>query len=388
MKTLKYDPIGIKKSNGLFNKSIDLFFSFFLLSTTIFAQTTIKEDHVQTKEIEVQLIVADLPIPWGMDFLPDGSILITEKSGRLIHFENGKKKNISGLPEILVNGQGGLLDIALHPNFNENGWIYFSYASPEGEEKGGNTAIMRAQLKEQQLVNKELLYKAEPNSTKGAHWGSRIAFDRENYLYFSIGDRYNRDVNPQNIQRDGGKIYRLHDDGSIPKNNPFVNQKNAVKAIFSYGHRNPQGMALHPQSGKIWIHEHGPKGGDEINIIEKGKNYGWPKISYGINYDGSELTDQTTAPGMEQPLYYWMPSIAPAGMAFVTSPKYPQWQGDLLVGSLKFAYLERLILENGKVVGREKLADGIGRLRNVKQAPDGFIYIAVEGKGIFRVTPL
>jgi glucose/arabinose dehydrogenase len=194
-------------------------------------------------------------------------------------------------------------------------------------------------------------------------------------------------VNPQDITRDGGKIYRTKDDGSIPTDNPFFNTSEAKKAIYSYGHRNPQGMALHPVTGKIWIHEHGPQGGDEINIIEAGKNYGWPKITYGINYNDTKITDNTSLPGMEQPIHYWVPSIAPSGMAFVTSDKYPEWKGNLLVGSLKFQYLDRCVLEGNKVVKEEKLLQDLGRVRNVRQAPDGYIYVAIEHKGIVRIVP-
>ncbi|MEW4925129.1 PQQ-dependent sugar dehydrogenase [Algibacter sp. 2305UL17-15] len=334
-----------------------------------------------------EIIVPELDIPWGMEFLPDGSMLITEKAGTLIHFRDGTKTNIEGLPEIYVRGQGGLMDIKLHPDYETNGWIYFSYASAEGDGDGGNTAIMRAKLQGNTLIDLEQLYKGVPNTKKGQHWGSRLEFDNDGYLYFSIGDRGNRDVNPQDITRDCGKIYRLNDDGSIPTDNPFFDTSEAKKAIFSYGHRNPQGMIRNPETGKIWIHEHGPKGGDEINVIEKGKNYGWPVISYGINYSGTSFTEITHKEGMEQPLFYWVPSIAPCGMAFVNSDKYPDWNGNLLVGSLKFSYLECLVLENNEVVKREKLFEGLGRFRNVKLAPDGYIYAAVEGTGILKIVP-
>jgi aldose sugar dehydrogenase len=334
-----------------------------------------------------QVVVSDLSIPWGFVFLPDKSMLITEKKGELIHFKNGKKTNINGLPEIKVQGQGGLLDIELHPDYETNGWIYISFASPYGEGDGVNTAVMRCKLKDDTLIEKQILYKASPNTKRGQHFGSRIEFDNDGYLYFSIGDRGNRDENPQDITRDGGKIYRLHDDGQIPEDNPFVNESNAKKAIFSYGHRNPQGMILHSETGDLWTHEHGPKGGDEINIIKAGKNYGWPKISYGINYSGTKFTDDTSLPGMEQPLHYWDPSIAPSGMAFVTSNIYPEWKGNLLVGSLKFHYLNRCILKNNKVIKEEKLIAGSGRVRSVKQGPDGYIYVGVEYVGIVKIIP-
>ena len=367
--------------------AVHLYF-FVVMLTSSCAQKTDKSIHLPDKiNFSAELFVDDLQNPWGMAFLPDGSLLITEKSGKLIHFKNGNKTLISNIPEILVRGQGGFLDVELHPDFAENGWIYFSYSSSEGKGSGGNTAIIRAKLQGNELVNQETLYKAVPNSSRGQHWGSRLEFDKDGYLYFSIGDRGNRDVNPQDITRDGGKIYRINDDGSIPKDNPFVGNSGAKTAIFSYGHRNPQGLTLHPETGQLWEHEHGPRGGDEINIIEKGKNYGWPVITYGINYIGTKITDETSRPGMEQPVYQWTPSIAPSGMAFVSSDKYPKWKGDLLVGSLAFQYLERLEIKNGEVTYREKLLDGMGRVRNVRQGPDGFIYVGIEGKGIFRLEP-
>jgi glucose/arabinose dehydrogenase len=351
------------------------------------AESEVKAENPEAINYTTELVVADINIPWGMAFLPDGSMLITEKAGDLIHFKNGKKTLIEGVPEIYVRGQGGLMGIKLHPDYETNGWIYLAYASAEGEGEGGNTAIMRAKLNGNQLVEKQQLYKASPNSKKGQHFGSRIEFDNEGYLYFSIGDRGEGSLNAQDITRDGGKIYRLHDDGRIPEDNPFVNVPNAKKAIYCYGNRNPQGLIINPDTGDIWEHEHGPKGGDEINIIQKGKNYGWQVISYGINYDGTSFTDITEKEGMEQPVFYWVPSIAPSGFAFVTSNKYPDWKGNMLVGALKFEYLERLVLNNGKVVKREKLLEKVGRVRDVVQAPDGYIYVAVEGKGIVKIIP-
>lgn len=337
------------------------------------------------KENNYEVIVNNISIPWGFTFLPDDSILITEKTGSLIHFKDGKSLNIEGLPDIYVRGQGGLMDIVLHPNYEENGWLYFSFASSDENGSGGNTAIMRAKLKKNQLEEKELLYKANPNSTRGQHFGSRIVFDKDGYLYFTIGDRGDRDVNPQDITRDCGKVYRIQDDGTIPNDNPFFEVSNAKKAIFSFGHRNPQGMTIHPETGELWTHEHGPKGGDEINIINKGKNYGWPVISYGVNYSGTKFTELTKKEGMEQPLHYWVPSIAPSGMAFINSDKYGDWDGNLLVGSLKFQYLDRCVIKNNKVIKEERLLDGIGRVRSVKQGPDGYIYVGVEDLGIVKL---
>ena len=340
-----------------------------------------------SEPFSAELFIDDIAIPWGMAFLPDGSMLITEKSGDLLHFKNGKKDTISNTPEVYTRGQGGLLDIKLHPDYKNNGWIYLSYSSSDGDEKGGHTAIIRAKLIDNALTDSELLYKASPNTTKGQHFGSRIEFDNQGYLYFSIGERGARDENPQDISRDGGKIYRLYDDGRIPEDNPFVGTDKAKTAIYSYGHRNPQGMAKHPDTGEIWVNEHGPQGGDEINIIEKGANYGWPLVTYGINYSGTPITDITEMEGTEQPIHYWVPSIAPSGMAFITSDKYADWKGSLLVGSLKFQYLELLKMDGNKVIKREKILADKGRVRNVKQGPDGLIYVAVEGKGIYKLVP-
>ncbi|MDP5082299.1 MAG: PQQ-dependent sugar dehydrogenase [Winogradskyella sp.] len=357
----------------------------FLCLVLICTLTCAQDKNPINNQNDYEVIVSELDIPWSFTFLPDGSMLINEKAGQLIHFKNGKKTTISGLPEIYLRGQGGLMDIILHPDYKNTGWIYFSYASSEGTGEGGNTAIARAKLNGNSLELFEVLYKASPNSTKGQHFGSRLVFDKAGYLFFTIGERGDRDVNPQDITRDCGKIYRLNDDGTIPKDNPFSDEPNAKKAIYSYGHRNPQGMTLHPKTMEIWTHEHGPKGGDEINIIKAGKNYGWPMISYGVNYSGTSFTDETEKAGMEQPIHYWVPSIAPSGMAFINSTKYGNWNGNLLVGSLKFQYLDMCTIKDNKVIKEERLLDGIGRVRSVEQGPDGYIYVGVENLGIVKL---
>jgi glucose/arabinose dehydrogenase len=339
-------------------------------------------------DYNLELIVPELEIPWGLAMLPDNSLLITEKSGSIIHFKEGTKYEVSKVTETYLRGQGGLMGIALHPDFTNNKRIYFTQSSSvNSDEEGGNTALFSATLSNDKLTDVKLLYKAQPNTRVGRHFGSRIVFDNEGYLYFSVGDRGRRDDNPQDLTRDGGKIYRLHDDGTIPSDNPFFETDGAVKAVFSYGHRNPQGMVRHPETGAIWTHEHGPLGGDEINIIRAGANYGWPKITYGKNYSGTTITKDTALPSMEQPLYYWIPSIAPSGMAFVSGDVYPEWEGSLLVGSLKFEYLERLVVENNKVIYREKVAEDIGRVRDVIMGTDGYIYLSVENKGIYKIVP-
>ena len=298
------------------------------------------ENSILTEETnyEMELVFEDENIIWAIEFFEDNSILATVKSGSIFYYKDGTKTKINGVPDIYLRGQGGLMDIALHPNFKENKWLYFSYASEDAGEKGGNTTIARAKLIEDSLVDLEVLYKGSPNSRKGQHFGGRLEFDNDNYLYFSIGDRGNRDVNPQNINLDGGKIYRINEDGTIPQDNPFFNNPNAKKAIYSYGHRNPQGMFKHPVTGEIWTNEHGPRGGDEINIIKKGKNYGWPKITYGINYSLTTITKDKSLPGMEQPLYYWLPSIAPSSFEYISSNIYPNWNGSLLAGALVFMF--------------------------------------------------
>lgn len=360
-----------------------------ILLLTFFNSSCAQSNDAQEVEEDYgfEIVSSELEIPWGIDFFEDGSMILTEKEGNIYLFSNGNLTQVNNAPEVIVKGQGGLLDVKLHPNFEENAFVYFSFASNGGSGELANTKIVRAKLNGNRLTNVKEIYTALPLTDKPYHFGSRIEFDDEGHLYFSVGDRGNRDENPQDITRDGGKIYRLNDDGSIPHDNPFVNNNGAKKAIFSYGHRNPQGMEIHPETRKIWIHEHGPKGGDEINIIEAGKNYGWPVISYGINYDGSVLTEKTEKEGMEQPLLYWTPSIAPSGMTFVTSDKYPELKGHLLVGSLKFSYLELCELEGKNVKQRKKILKNIGRLRSVKQSPDGFIYAGVEGVGVIKILP-
>ncbi|MEM9934212.1 MAG: PQQ-dependent sugar dehydrogenase [Bacteroidota bacterium] len=340
---------------------------------------------------ELDTIAEGMSSPWGMAFLPDGDMLITDKMGILYRkTADGDMMVIGGVPAVRSKGQGGLMDVELHPNFLENSWIYLSYSKPKKQD-GKNmatTAIMRAKLEENSLTEQKDIFIASPYSAKAHHFGSRIEFDREGYLYLSVGDRGNRDENPQDLGNHCGKVHRIHDDGSIPEDNPFVNTEGAMPTIYSYGHRNPQGIAMHPVTGKIWSHEHGPRGGDEINIHVPGKNYGWPVISYGINYDGTTFTNLTEKEGMEQPLDYYVPSIAPCGMAFLTSDKYPDLENSLLVGSLKYEYCELIKFDGEKIVGREKLLEGVGRVRNVRVGLDGYIYIAVEKPGmIFRLMP-
>jgi glucose/arabinose dehydrogenase len=325
-------------------------------------------------------------VPWSIEFIDKDTFLYTERRGKMFIVSDGQSTEISNIPSVYQKNQGGLLDIELHPNFDQNNTLFFSF-SKGNEEDGANTAIASAKLIDNSLQEIEILYVGKEMTSASLHFGSRLQFDDEGYLYFTIGDRGNRNKNPQDITRDAGKVYRINDDGSIPESNPFFNNQGARKAVFSYGHRNPQGMFKHPETGKIWTNEHGPRGGDEINLIEAGKNYGWPKITYGINYSGTTITNDKSLPGLEQPMYYWLPSIAPSGFAYLNSDIYDDWKGSLLVGSLKFMYLERLVLANNKVTYREKVAENIGRVRDVKVSPDGFIYLAVDNKGVFKLIP-
>jgi glucose/arabinose dehydrogenase len=347
------------------------------------------------KNISTSFFAEGISIPWAMVQLPSKEIIISERKGELRVVKNGLllTQRITGLPEIHSNGQGGLLDLTLHPDFSQNQWIYFTYASKEGKDSGNssgsNTALMRATLNISNfsLTDQKLLYKAQPNSKKGRHYGSRIVFDDKGFIFFSIGDRGQRDVNPQDISKDGGKIYRLHDNGKVPLDNPFLAKDGVKSAVFSYGHRNPQGLSIDPRTKSIWSHEHGPRGGDEVNLIKKGANYGWPEISYGINYNGTTLTDETEKSGMAQPALYWTPSIAPSDMIYVSSDKYPSLKGKFLVGSLKFDHLVLLTIEGVQVISQEKVFEDIGRARSLLQGEDGYIYVGIDGVGIKKLIP-
>ena len=344
---------------------------------------------------ELVKIVDGIDIPWGLAFTDKSSFLVTDKKGILYHVEDGKKSIIKGIPKIVFSRQGGLLDVAVDKNFTSNQIIYLT-ASVSDSEKGSNTSLFSAKLDGDSLVDLKQLYKASPDSEEQRHFGGSILLKNQ-HIYFTIGDRGNRDINPQDLNLDGGKIYRLNLDGSIPVDNPFFDMENSKKAIWSYGHRNPQGIVDGFNNDEIWIHEHGPRGGDEINIIKEPKNnedpvrernYGWPKATYGINYSGSEITKNKTLDGVTDPYYYWTPSIAPSGMVMIKSSEiYSDWNNTLLIGSLSFRYLERLEFDNSGIIMREKLFPRIGRVRDVNLSPNGYVYISVEGEGIFKILP-
>jgi glucose/arabinose dehydrogenase len=327
-------------------------------------------------------------ILWGFTWLPDGRIVATVKDGRLLLIDGDSYTEIAGVPEVRDAGQGGLLDVLLDQNYDDNRYLYLAYSRPEDGGDKGFTSVGRGRLSADgsRLENFTSLYDGGPATDKGQHYGSRMVWGPEDgMLYFTIGDRGNRDENPQDITRDGGKVYRITADGQVPDDNPFVGEADAKTATYSYGHRNLQGLAVHPETGEIWEHEHGPRGGDEINVIEAGKNYGWPVITYGINYNGSQITEEVAKEGMEQPLHYWVPSIAPSGMAFVTGDRYAGWENDLLVGSLKYSYVKLVHLDGKTVTGEQDIIRNIGRVRDVRMGPDGYIYASIEGTGLVRV---
>ncbi|MEJ2576161.1 MAG: PQQ-dependent sugar dehydrogenase [Gammaproteobacteria bacterium] len=341
--------------------------------------------------LKLERVVDGLEHPWGMAFLPDGRMLVTERPGRLRLVAEGRlsPRPVGGLPEIARAGQGGLLDIALHPDFAANRLVYLSYA---GAGPGGvGTEVARGRWHDGDLEDVEVIFRALPKSDGGRHFGSRLVFDPAGMLYITLGDRGDR-PRAQRLDDHAGSIIRLRDDGRVPDDNPFVGRADAAPEIFSYGNRNVQGAAPHPEPCELWAHEHGPQGGDELNVIRAGVNYGWPVITYGVNSGiGTAIGEGTAQPGMAQPLHYWVPSIAPSGMAFYSADRIAGWQGSLLIGSLKFQTLVRLALDGERVVHEERILDGeIGRIRDVRQGPDGAVYLLTDaGNGaLYRLTPV
>lgn len=347
----------------------------------------VSEEH----PFEARVLVQGLEHPWGMAFLPDGRRLVTERPGRLrVISAEGKldPEPVRGLLHVAAVGQGGLLDIALHPDYANNGWIYLAYV---GEAQGRyGTEVIRARLQQHTLRDIEVIFRMHPKTDTSHHFGGRLAFDRSGYLYLSLGDRGDKE-RAQKLDDHAGSVIRLHDDGKIPQDNPFVAKKGAFQEKFTLGHRSVQGLALNPVSGEIWAHEHGPQGGDEINILRSGQNYGWPVITYGRNYvTGTKIGEGTSKPGMVQPLTYWVPSIAPSGMMFYTADRFPRWKGNLFVGALSGELLVRLELSGDRIVKQERLLQGkFGRIRDVRTGPDGFIYLLTdENNGqLIRLEP-
>ncbi len=364
------------------------------LMTAALSPVALSQDVVERSEqatFRVATLAEGLNHPWGMAFLPDGGILITERSGSLRLFKDGKlaPDPVDGTPEVAARGQGGLLDVVVHPAFAENGLIYLSYAG--AGDGGAGTEGARGRLEGNALKDLEVIFRAQPKTNGGRHFGSRLVFANDGSLYISLGDRGSFMRESQNPANHIGTVVRLNDDGSVPDDNPFIGQADKRQEIFSYGHRNVQGMTLHPETGAVWAHEHGPRGGDEVNLLKAGANYGWPAITYGIDYSGAIISDKTAAPGMEQPVVYWDPSIAPSGMAFYQGDKFPQWQGDLFVGALAHLHLRRLELEGDKVVAQESLlVDLSQRIRDVRSGPDGYLYVLTDRSNgqLLRLEPL
>jgi aldose sugar dehydrogenase len=345
--------------------------------------------HSEETDFILEKIIDKLENPWSFVFLPmDDGILISERPGRLNLFKDNSLTPISGLPEIAATGQGGLLDIIIDPDYMNNKLIYFSFSEPGSG--GYSTAVARANLVGTKLRNMEIIFRATPKSSGGIHFGSRLVFDLDGYLYITLGERGGK-TNAQNLQHHGGSVVRINPDGSFPFDNPFLNSRNVLPEIFSYGHRNPQGIAMDSETGNVWLHEHGPKGGDEVNILKAGANYGWPLVTYGKNYNGTLISTETGRPGIEGPIIYWVPSIAPSGMAFYYGDKFPEWQGNIFVGALVGQHLRRLVMKGESIIHQEVLLHKeIGRIRDVRTGPDGYLYILTDSKNgaFYRLSPV
>lgn len=340
--------------------------------------------------LKVETVAEGLRNPWGMEKLPDGRFLVTERAGRLRIIQDGKLLGapVANVPRVFARGQGGLMDIRLHPSHAENGWIYLSFSKPF--PGGGLTSIIRARMKGDALADIETVFDppGEEATTGSIHFGNRIQFDGNGYMFFSIGERGEMQ-NAQKLDNVKGKVHRLHDDGRVPADNPFVKQAGARHSIWSYGNRNIQGLRFQPGTGVLWATEHGPRGGDELNVIRKGANYGWPVITYGIDYGGSKISDITTKEGMEQPALQWTPSPAVCGMDFYNGSKFPGWKGNLFVAALAQQALIRLAISDGKVTRQENLLERSGRIRDVRCFDDGFVYVIYDEPGtIVRLAPL
>lgn len=378
----------------------------FILSLSLLLTLTPAATIAQTSfdtalhSVVVTKVVEGLDHPWGLAFLPDGRMLITERSGAMRVVADGKLSPtpVAGLPKSTPHGQGGLLDVVVHPRYAENGLIYWSYNAQDAS--GHGTEVARGKLTGPRdapvLTDVKVIFRLAPKSSPGHHFGSRLVFDRAGYLYITLGDRGDspsKGVAHRSQQLDdlAGKAIRLHDDGSVPRDNPFLKTPNARPEIYSYGHRNMQGAALHPTTGRIWTHEHGPQGGDEINILSAGTNYGWPVITYGANYgSGTKIGEGVAKDGMAAPLHIWVPSIAPSGMAFYGGNAFPKWRGNLFVGALAGQMLVRITLDGEKMLSQERLFEKrLGRIRDVREGPDGLLYLLTdESNGaLLRVAP-
>jgi len=350
----------------------------------------------QTREhsIVVEKMVDRLKEPWALAFLPDGDMLVTERGGRLLLIDSEKfrKNSVSGVPKVAAGGQGGLLDVAVDPEFAKNRTIYLSYSDP-GPNGMRGTAVMRARLEagtgRPALKDARVIFKQQPKASGGRHFGSRIVVARDGTLFVTLGDRGVR-KEAQNLKTHFGKVVRINKDGTVPADNPFKSESNALPEIYSFGHRNPQGATLNPATGRLWTLSHGARGGDEINRPQAGRNYGWPTISYGRHYSGGKIGIGTEAPGMEQPVHYWDPSIAPSGLTFYSGDLFPKWRGNLFAGALKDQLISRLEISNGRVTGEEQILKGqYGRIRDIRQGPNGAIWFVNDKNrgGLYRILP-
>jgi glucose/arabinose dehydrogenase len=340
-------------------------------------------------KLKVETVTDSIIIPFGMDFLPDGRLLVTDRAvGHIVvvNTETGKKELLQGVPNTIGQGDGGMLDILVHPDYKNNGWIYLSYS--EGDTNANTMVVDRAKLDGLKLVKRERLFTALPYYKKPLHHGSRLVLS-DGYLYIAMGEKTDMKDSAQTLNNHLGKVLRIYEDGKIPEDNPYVGKPNTKPEVWSYGHRNPNGLTLNPTTGELWEHEHGPMGGDEINIIKPTLNYGWPVITFGLNYDSTKVGEGiSTKEGMEQPLYYYKPSIAPSGMQFYTADVIPVWKNNLFIGAMALRHLNRLVIENNKVIKEERLLqDKNWRVRSVKQGPDGFLYLGVDGGKILRISP-
>jgi aldose sugar dehydrogenase len=358
----------------------------------IFSGCSAEEDIFSSEKhsFTIETVVKGLENPWSVDFLPDGRILATEKPGRLRIIENGHlSEPVKGVPKVSAKGQGGLLDIALDPEYAKNSIIYLSYSA---KGKGGvGTEVIKGELVGNELKNTQVIFKLSPKSNTAYHFGSRLLFSNDGTLFITLGERAERE-RAQDIGDHAGSLIRINKDGSIPKDNPFVNNADARPEIYTYGNRNMQGIALHPETGDVWTVEHGPQGGDELNLMKPGVNYGWPVITYGVNYNsGTKVGEGTEKPGMAQPVHYWVPSIATSSLLFYTGDKFPAWKGNAFVSSLVFGQLARLEMKNNKVIKEERLLKGqFGRIREVQQGRDGFIYFITDDSdgSLLRIRPV
>lgn len=356
-----------------------------VLSDRVSADVIKSERH----SFQIATLAQNLEHPWGLAFLPGGEMLVTERSGRLLVIREGEEPNpVSGVPEIVESGQGGLLDVVLHPDFEKNQLIYLSYSG--AGEGGAGTEVVRGRLEGDALLDVEEIFAVQQKSGGGRHFGSRLLFGADGLLYVTSGDRGDPD-RAQDLRDHAGKVIRLTADGKVPGDNPFADDASAKPEIYSWGHRNPQGMALQPGTNRIWAVEHGPRGGDELNVIEAGANYGWPVITYGRSYAGFSIGEGSNKPGMVQPVTYWVPSISPSGLSFYEGDAFPEWSGNLFVGGLSARALIRMELVGERVVHQEQLlVDYDERVRDVRQGPDGLLYLLIDDSegSLIRLEPV